>query len=135
MSKNITIVQAYFNAVIAGDFQAAGNLFADDIIWHQPGNGIQSGTYHGKPAVFALLGNFMKWSYGTFVIEDVEYIADNGDFVSASIHFRANHQGVFLQMNGVDLLRIEGDKIKEVWLFSEKIDDEDNFWNTVSAIK
>ncbi|EJL69577.1 nuclear transport factor 2 family protein [Chryseobacterium populi] len=134
MSKNVKIVQSYFDAVAKGDFDTVGSLFADDVIWHQPGNGVQSGTYNGKAELFAHLGDFMKWSNGTFAIDDVEYTADNGNLVVASIHFKAEKEGKTLSMKGVDLLRIEDDKIKEVWLFSEKIEDEDAFWNTLSEI-
>ncbi|MDO5616456.1 MAG: nuclear transport factor 2 family protein [Cruoricaptor ignavus] len=129
MSKNTEIVQSYFDAVAKGDFETVGNLFADDIVWHQPGKGIQSGIYNGKQELFAHLGNFAQWSNGTFAIDAIEYIADNGDLVSASIHFKAEKDGKILSMKGIDLLRLENDKIKEVWLFSEKIDDEDDFWN------
>ncbi len=132
MSKNVTIVQAYFNAVAKGDFDTVGGLFADDVIWHQPGNGVQSGTYNGKGEVFDHLGNFMKWSNGTFAIDNIEYTTDNGDLVTASIHFKAEKDGNTLSMKGVDLLRIEKEKIQEVWLFSEKIEDEDEFWNIAS---
>lgn len=31
-------------------------------------------------------------------------------------------------MNGVDLLRIEGERIAEVWLFSAGQQGEDEFW-------
>lgn len=129
MSKNVTIVQSYFNAVAKGDFDTVGSLFAEDVIWHQPGNGVQSGTYNGKVELFAHLGNFMKWSNGTFAIDPIEYITDNGNLVTASIHFKAEKEGKTLSMKGVDLLRIENDKIKEVWLFSERIEEEDAFWN------
>lgn len=132
MSKNVTIVQSYFNAVAKGDFDTVGSLLADDVIWHQPGKGIQSGTYNGKAALFAHLGNFMQWSNGTFAIDNIEYTTDNGNLVAASIHFKAEKDGKVLSMNGIDLLRIEDDKIKEVWLFSENIDDEDNFWNSAA---
>lgn len=132
MSKNVEIVQSYFNAVAKGDFDTVGSLFADDVIWHQPGKGIQSGIYNGKAELFALLGNFAKWSNGTFAIDNIEYITDNGDLVSASIHFKAEKDGKILSMKGIDLLRIENDKIKEVWLFSENIEDEDNFWNNIA---
>lgn len=132
MSKNVEIVQLYFNAVAKGDFDTVGNLFADDVVWHQPGNGIQSGIYNGKPELFALLGNFAKWSNGTFAIDNIEYITDNGNLVSASIHFKAEKDGKILSMKGIDLLRLENDKIKEVWLFSENIEDEDNFWNSIA---
>ncbi|MGA6116950.1 nuclear transport factor 2 family protein [Sphingobacterium anhuiense] len=132
MSKNVKIVQSYFNAVATGDFDTVGSLFADDIVWHQPGKGIQSGTYTGKAAVFAHLGNFMQWSNGTFAIDEIEYTSDNGNLVAASIHFKAAKGEGTLAMKGVDLLRIEDDKIKEVWLFSERIEVEDDFWNSAA---
>jgi len=31
-------------------------------------------------------------------------------------------------MRGIDVYRVEDDKIQEVWLFSERIDEEDAFW-------
>lgn len=132
MSKNIEIVQSYFDAVAKGDFDTVGRLFSDDIVWHQPGKGIQSGTYNGKPELFAHLGNFAQWSNGTFAIDDIEYLTDNGDLVSASIHFKAEKAEKSIAMKGIDLLRIEHGQIKEVWLFSEHIEDEDAFWNFAS---
>ncbi|MNE42696.1 SnoaL-like domain protein [compost metagenome] len=132
MSNNVTIVQSYFDAVGKGDFDTVGSLFADDILWHQPGNGIQSGTYTGKEAVFVHLGNFMKWSNGTFAIDRIEYLSNNADLVIAAIHFKAEKGDQQLAMKGMDLLRIEDSKIKEVWLFSEIIADEDAFWNAAS---
>ncbi|MCS4226372.1 nuclear transport factor 2 family protein [Sphingobacterium sp. BIGb0165] len=132
MSKNVAIVQSYFDAVSKGDFDTVGSLFADDVIWYQPGDGIQSGTYNGKEAVFAHLGNFMKWSNGTFVIDEIEYLSSNADLVSAAIHFKAEKGDLKLAMKGMDLLRVEDSKIKEVWLFSERIADEDAFWNAAS---
>jgi len=133
MSKNVTIVQSYFDAVAKRDFDTAGSLLADDVIWHQPGNGVQSGTYNGKAELFSHLGSFMKWSNGTFAIDEIEYTTDNGNLVAASIHFKAEKGDKRLSMKGIDLLRVENDKIKEVWLFSERIEDEDAFWNSVGV--
>lgn len=132
MSKNTEIVQSYFNAIATGDFDTVGSLLAEDVIWHQPGQGIQSGTYNGKGAVFTHLGNFMKWSNGTFAIDEIAYITQNGDLVAADIHFKAEKGDTKLSMKGVDLLRIEDDKIKEVWLFSENIEAEDTFWSNAA---
>ena len=36
-------------------------------------------------------------------------------------------------MRGIDLYRVENDKIQEVWLFSEHIDEEDAFWTEPSG--
>ncbi|WP_299183089.1 nuclear transport factor 2 family protein [uncultured Chryseobacterium sp.] len=95
MSKNVTIVQSYFNAVAKGDFDTVGSLFADDVVWHQPGNGVQSGTYNGKAELFAHLGNFMKWSDGTFAIDEIEYTTDNGNLVAGDIRKNTHNAPTF----------------------------------------
>ncbi len=133
MSKNVAIVESYFNAVAKGDFDTVGALFSDDVVWHQPGSGVQSGTYKGKADLFAHLGNFAKWSNGTFAIDRIEYLTGNGDLVAAAIHFKAEKGDQILSMKGIDLLRIEQDVIKEVWLFSEKIEEEDAFWTSAAG--
>ena len=35
-------------------------------------------------------------------------------------------------MKGVDLFRFEDGLIKEIWLFSEQIDEEDRFWTALA---
>lgn len=132
MEQNKELVQKYFNALLSGDLETAGSLFSDDIIWHQPGNGVLSGTKNGKAEVFALLGKFLELSNGTFSIDKVDYIASNGSLVTASIHFQAISKGLSISMKGVDLMRIEDNKIKEMWLFSEDIEKEDAFWTSLS---
>lgn len=37
-----------------------------------------------------------------------------------------------MEMKGVDLFRFENDLIKEVWPFSERIDEEDRFWTALA---
>lgn len=63
----------------------------------------------------------------------MDYITDNGNLVAASIHFKAEKGNEKLDMKGIDLLRVANGKIQEVWLFSERIDDEDAFWNSIAG--
>ena len=128
ISENINIVKKYFEALSSGKFDELGQLLADDIIWHQPGQGQFSKTYHGKDELFSLFGRFMEVSLGTFQIDEVRAIMSNGDLVSAIIHFRASRDNKEISMEGVDLMRISNGKIQEVWLFSEDQEAEDNFW-------
>lgn len=129
MSKqNIDLVQSYFDAVARGDFEAAGNTFADDLIWHQPGGSSLSGIHRGKPAVFGLLGAFMERSAGSFRIDHVDQLFANGDLVAATISFSASVGDKSMSMAGVDLLRVENGRIAEVWLFSADQPAEDAFW-------
>ena len=125
---NVAVVREYFNALRTGDMGKLGSIFADDIIWHQPGASHLSMTYHGKEKVFALFGTFMELSGGTFQIDDVEAIMSNGDLVSAILHFQAERSGETMSMKGVDLMRVENGLIKEVWLFSANPAAEDKFW-------
>jgi len=126
---NRAIVEDYFRAVNAGDIAKLDTLFSENIIWHQPGAGVLSGTYEGKDSVFGLFRTFGEMSNGTFEIDDVEAIMSNGDLISAIIHFRAERGSENMSMRGVDVMRIEDGEIKEVWLFSENQEEEDNFWS------
>lgn len=127
--KNTETVRRYFDAVGRGDLPAVGEAFADDIEWHQPGQGSLSGLHRGKQAVFALLGLFMERSGGTFRIDHVGTLMAQGDLVAVSLHFRAERPGRnALAMSGVDVLRVADGRIREVWLFSEDQTAEDAFW-------
>lgn len=129
MSKqNIDLVRSYFDALDRGDLAAAGSTFADNLVWHQPGEHGLSGTHQGKPAVFGLLGAFMERSGGSFRIDRVDQLFANGDLVAVTIAFSASAGGKAMSMAGVDLLRVEAGKIAEVWLFSEDQAAEDAFW-------
>lgn len=126
--KNIELVRSYFDAVAKGDFETVGKIFADDIVWHQPGNGSLSGTYRGKEAVYGLQGRFMERSGGSFRIDSVGPLMAQGDQVATPLHFRAEKPRASMAMSGVDVLRIDGGRICEVWLFSEDQAAEDAFW-------
>jgi uncharacterized protein len=94
-----------------------------------PGGGALSGTYHGKAELFPLFGKFMEISAGTFKIDSVTNIMVNSDLVTAVLHFSAQKPGgEKISMRGVDLMRIESGKIKEVHLFSGDQAAEDAFW-------
>ena len=127
-SDNVAVVKKYFEALRSGKFELLNDLFADDIVWHQPGNGQLSGLHSGKPAVFNLFGRFGKISQGSFKIDSVANVMENGNWVTATLHFSATANDKAISMDGVDLMRIENGKIKEVYLFSADQDAEDKFW-------
>lgn len=126
--KAVEVVKSYFSSLANGDLQTLGSLLAEDIVWHQPGNGELSKTYNGKSEVFGLFGKFMEISQGTFKIDCVDSIMENGPFVAATLHFSAKNKKGEISMNGVDLMRVEHGKIKEVYLFSGDQKTEDAFW-------
>ena len=127
-AENITIMRSYVEALSKGDMDTVGALLAEDVIWHQPGNSQLSGLHSGKKEVFEHLGKFMSLSGNTFRVTKVESVMANDDKVAATMHFMAERPDRTLSMDGVDVMRIEGGTIKEVWLFSSDQAAEDAFW-------
>lgn len=129
MSKqNLEVFNQYNNGLINGDFGAVFATMADDISWHQPGNNPVSGTVVGKELLGAHLGKFAEKSNGSFKVV-TNWVSDNGNFVAANVTFLADRgNGDVLNMNGIDLFRIEDGKIQEIWLFSLDQAVEDAYW-------
>ena len=132
MEKKIEKVRQFYTALAQGDFETVGALLSDELVWHQPGKGALSGVYNGKQNVFAHLGRMAQLSNGTFAIDQVDYVTENGDLVVAAVGFAVSANGHSMQMKGVDLFRFENELIKEVWLFSERIDEEDRLWTALA---
>ncbi len=132
MEQKIKKVHLFYTALAQGDFKTVEGLLSEGLVWHQPGQGALSGVYKGKQNVFAHLGKMAQLSNGTFAINQVDYVTNNGDLVVASVGFMVSANGHSIEMRGVDLFRFENDLIKEVWLFSERIDEEDRFWTALS---
>lgn len=124
----IDVVGRYGAAAAAGDMAALAATLADDVVWHQPGANQLSGDHGGPDAVVAHLGRFMELSTGTFALE-TESVTESGDLVAMTVRFTAQRPGLAdLDQHGVDVFRVEGDRIAEIWLIGEDQAVEDRFW-------
>jgi uncharacterized protein len=124
----LTLVRRYFNALSAKDFATVAGMFAEDIVWHQPGANRFSGTHRGSAAVNEMIGGMMTVSEGTFELALTAAPMVNGALVAAPVHFVGRRDGAAMALDGVDVLRVEGDRIVEVWLYSADQQAEDAFW-------
>ncbi len=128
MSTPLAVITRYFDALESGDFATVSATFADDIVWHQPGANRFSGTHRGSAAVGELIGGMMTVSEGTFTLKRNAPPMVNGSTVAAPVHWTAKRSGAEMNGVGVDLMRVEGDKVVEVWLFTADPAEEDAFW-------
>lgn len=126
--NNIDIAKAYIEAVQTNDQATLGSVISPDVVWHQPGNNRFSGTHRGMAVVGPMLGTMMEVSKGTFAITRADDFMANGDWVAITLEFAGQANGIQLKQPGVDLVRIEGGKIVELWLFSSDQAQEDLFW-------
>ena len=124
----LDVVGQYGAAVAAGDMEALAATLTTDVVWHQPGANQTSGDHVGPDAIVAHLGSFMGLSAGSFRLE-TESATESGNLVVLTVRFSAQREGAEdLDQHGVDVFRVEGDKIAEVWLISEDQAAEDAFW-------
>ena len=116
-------------AASTGDMTGLAATLSPDVVWHQPGDNPLSGDHVGPEAVVAHLGRFMELSGGTFALS-TESVTDAGALVATTVRFTASRPGhPDLDQRGVDVFRVVGDRIAEVWLISEDQDAEDAFWS------
>jgi uncharacterized protein len=65
-ADNEAVVRRIFDAFARRDGFALRGLFAEDAIWHVPGDSIMAGTHAGREAIFTFLGRLPKETRGTY---------------------------------------------------------------------
>ncbi|MFZ4894834.1 nuclear transport factor 2 family protein [Plantibacter sp. Mn2098] len=119
----------YLASLEAGDMGALAATLHPGVVWHQPGAHPLAGDHVGPDAVLGLLGGMMERSAGSLIVATESSIA-GGDLVAATVCFTAKRDGrADLDQHGVDVFRIQDDRIVEVWLMSENQPAEDLFWS------
>ena len=130
--NTIALAKSYFTAIQNNDTAILAALVDPNVVWHQPGANIFSGTHQGAEHVFAMIVNMMELSLGSFKIDCINAVMANGQQVAVSLHFSAKREGASMAMAGVDILTFSNGKIIEASLFSADQAAEDAFWGLKS---
>lgn len=123
--KNMTLLRTAYRAVESGDLDSAERMLTEDFIANVPGSPV---PLVGRD-VWRLGTQAMKEAFPDLRI-DVRDIFGVGDKVTVLVHFEGTHQGAFQQIeptgrrvgfDGIEVYRIEGDKIAEEWVAPDMI--------------
>ena len=125
---NEDLLRQGYAAFSTGDFQALGELFADDIQWHAPGRGPLAGDYVGKEAVFGLFGRTVELSGGTFSLELHDVLA-NDEHGAVLATATGSREGKTLQDRQVHIFHLKDRKVQEFWLHPGDLYANDEFWS------
>jgi len=119
------MMRRYLDLITAGEFAAATEYWADDLVGHMSGNNPTSGTYTGKKA-------WIEWSVAAVAMQDsvrVEehdlLVSDDHAVVLATMH--AERSGKQLSYNRIAVFHTEGEKITEAWLIDDDQEAVDDF--------
>jgi uncharacterized protein len=66
VAANRALVQRIMDAFANKEGFALRDCFADDAVWHVPGEGVMSGTYRGRTEIFRFLARLPKLTGGTY---------------------------------------------------------------------
>jgi uncharacterized protein len=122
------VVRRLYQAIADRDFVAAESCFAEDVVWHLPGNSPIAGDHHGWPQI---RDNFMAklgpLSGGTFRADLVD-VAIGGRFAVAVQHATASHEGKVLDITACQLMTVRDGLIHEVRGHYSDQEALDAFW-------
>ncbi|MGO8872966.1 MAG: nuclear transport factor 2 family protein [Acidimicrobiales bacterium] len=125
---NVALGRRGYAAFASGDLDGLHDLFADDVVWHQPGNGPTAGDYIGRDRVFEFFGKLFEFSGGTFKAEPTLLLADD-DRGAAVQHCTATRDGKTLDVHKVLVCDICDGKFADVQAYLADEQQEDAFWS------
>jgi ketosteroid isomerase-like protein len=125
---NAELVRRGLRAFADQDMRAVGELFADDIVWHVPGDSPLSGDYKGKEEVFGFFAKLGELSGGSFRL-DVHDVIGNDEHVVALVTASGSRpDGRSLEMRLAQTFHIRNGKVVEFWGLAEDQAAGDAFW-------
>ena len=125
---NASLLRRGFEAFDKGDMAALTEVFAQDVVWHVPGDSQLSGVHRGRDTVFAVFAKVGELSGGTYKI-DVHDVLANDEHAVALTRGTGSREGK--QLNSLDaaVYNMANGKVTEFWFFAEDQRLTDEFWS------
>lgn len=111
---NALLIWRAADAFHRGDLATFAACYADDAVWHVPGEGPLSGDYRGPESILALFARAYGLSGGTLRIEPLDVMASDTHAVLWQ-HVSGVREGRTLEVDEALVFRIVGERILEVW--------------------
>ena len=125
-AQNADRIRAGYKAFNAGDVPALVDLFAEDIVWHFPGNSKLAGDHIGRDAALNALGGYGAASGGTLQANLVDIMASD-DHVTGWANDTATAGGRTLDVNSVVIFTMVDGKVTEGRQFIDDVAALDAF--------
>jgi uncharacterized protein len=124
---NETLLRSLYDAFSRRDLSTVRTLFADDIIFHQPGHNPTSGDYRGVDGVLGLLSALAERSGGTFRAQVHDVLASDQHGV-ALLRVSAQRGPRTVDVPVVHVWYLRDGKLAEAWVHPADQYVLDEFW-------
>lgn len=121
-------VHRLYAALAAGDVSAAAAVLRPDAVVHVPGTHPLTGDHAGIPAILEFLAATRSRSDAGERIEVLD-VLEGRDHVAVYCRVRAERGPATLDNATVHLLRLEDDRVAEVWFHNREQAPVDAFWS------
>jgi uncharacterized protein len=127
--ESTRIVLEFLEAVKNKDHQKVVDLLDENVVWYQPGDNRISGIKNGRNGVLAMGKEIGGYAAGTFTIAEIKNVSANGNSVACALRVQAALPvGTLLDVENIDVYKVQAGKIVEVKVHSNNLEEEDNFW-------
>ncbi len=128
-AANAAIMQRAFDAFNAGDIEVFGEIWAPDIVWHQPpGDGPLAGDYQGLQATLEMFGRTVELTAGTFHPTARAVMGGSGS-AGAIMDITSERNGHSLSTTSILTATVEDGRMTEVWHVNENPETFDAFFS------
>ena len=111
---NVARLTDGYAAFAKGDFAVLNDLFAEDLLWHEPGRHELAGDFRGREAVYAYFGKLMEVTEGSFHLELQAVFADDEQGVALVVS-TASRGGRSVKVNDAHIFHLRDGKVVEFW--------------------
>jgi ketosteroid isomerase-like protein len=125
---NTLLVRRCYECFNSGDLSALQDMFAPNVVWHEPGRSPIGGDYHGPAAVGSFLQRLWRVSGGTLDVDLVDVMVSGDRAVAVQ---RVTASAGDRELDEVDALDFEvhGGRITEVSVYQQDTYAFDEFWS------
>jgi uncharacterized protein len=120
---NAALIRKGYQAFNTADLDTLTELFADDVVEHQPGQNLMAGDYKGRDAVLGFYGRLAQETGGTFRAE-LEYVAVNDRRAVTVHHGTAQRNGKTLDCRTSLLFEFRDGKVVDI----DTLDEDPGAW-------
>lgn len=124
---NVSLHRRGHEAFRNGDVDFLADLFAEETVWHWPGNGPFGGDFHGRDAVLEMLGKFGETA-DSLEFTDEDFLASDTRTAALS-RLKLTRGDKTLEFDACEVVRWRDGKVAEEWFL---VDDQyayDAFWS------
>src|SRR5439155_17789938 len=113
-ADNASRVRKGYAAFNAGDVPTLVDLFAEDVVWHFPGQSKLAGDHIGRDATLSVLGGYGEASGGTLKANLLDLMASD-DGVTGVANDTATSGGKALDVRSSLIFAMRDGKVSEAW--------------------